>query len=150
MRPRGAAGTDKRHPEARLTLLRADELPLQVHSTAFRTRYGGEDCVQINLSGPEDEGLSDAIKRLPWRQYLSVVFLVLFTVLPSTLLLKLDIDNAPAVYLPDDQPANVVDRALHKRFPNDQVFVAAVRGRGLVLGWFFCARTTRSHGSWRV
>ncbi len=136
---KGAAGTDKRHPEARLTLLRADELPLQVHSTAFRTRYGGEDCVQINLSGPEDEGLSGAIKRLPWRQYLSVVFLVLFTVLPSTLLLKLDIDNAPAVYLPDDQPANVVDRALHKRFPNDQVFVLLFEGVALYSDGFLRA-----------
>lgn len=132
-------GTDKHPPETRLTLRRADDLPLRVHSTAFRTRYGGEDCVQLNLSCAEDQGVSGTIKRLPWRQYLSVVFLFLFTVLPSALLLKLNIDNAPTVYFPDDQPAVVLDRALRERFPNDQVFVLLFEGVALFSDGFLNA-----------
>jgi predicted RND superfamily exporter protein len=133
------AGTDKHHPQARLTLRRADELPLRAQCTSFRTRYGGEDCVQLNLSSPEDEGVSGTLKRLPWRHYLSVVFLLLFTVLPSGLLLKLNINNAPTVYFPDDQPAVKLDRELRKRFPNDQVFVLLFEGVALYSDGFLKA-----------
>ena len=133
------AGTDKRHPQARLLLRRADDLPLKVQSTAFRTRYAGEDCVQLNLSCPEDEGVSGTFRRLPWRHYLSVVFLLLFTVLPSTLLLKLNINNAPTVYFPDDQPAVKLDRELRKYFPNDQVFVLLFEGVALYSDGFLKA-----------
>jgi predicted RND superfamily exporter protein/transposase-like protein len=134
-----SAGTDKQHPHTRLTLRRADDLPLIAQSTAFSTRYGGENCVQLNLSCPEDEGVSGRLKRLPWRHYLSIVFLFLFTVLPSSLLLKLNIDNSLTVYFPDDEPAVVLDRELRERFPNDQVFVLLFEGVALFSDGFLSA-----------
>jgi predicted RND superfamily exporter protein len=134
-----AAGTDKEHPQARLTLRRADDLPLVAQCSAFSTRFGGEDCVQLNLSCPEDEGVSGALRRLPWRHYLSVLFLAVFTVLPSSLLTKLDIDNSPMVYFQDAEPAVVVNRALYDRFPNDQVFVLLFQGVALFSDGFLSA-----------
>ncbi|MDJ0739635.1 MAG: efflux RND transporter permease subunit [Gammaproteobacteria bacterium] len=125
------AGTDKHLPEVRLLLHRADELPLSTSLRSFRTRFGGEDCVQIDMSTPEDLDLAGRLKAAPWRQYLSVFFLTLFTILPSTLLLQLNIDNSPTVYFPDDQPAVVLDRELRERFPNDRVFVLMFEGVAL-------------------
>lgn len=134
-----SAGTDRHPPRSRLTLLRADDLPLRLEASAFSTRFEGEDCVQINLSRPPREGLSGTIGELPWRHYLSVLFLLLFTVLPSALLLRLNIDNAPTVYFPDDQPAVVLDRELRERFPNDQVFVLMFEGVALYSDGFLKA-----------
>ena len=125
------AGTDKHPPEAKLALRRADDLPLPANCTAFRTRFEGEDCVQLNLLTREDTSLAGRMKALPWRHYLSVLFLILFTILPSSLLLKLNINNAPTVYFPDDEPAVVLDRELRTRFPNDQVFVLLFEGVAL-------------------
>jgi len=133
------AGTDKQHPEAKLSFRRADDLPLVTDCSAFRTRYGGEDCVQLNLLTPQDNSFSGILKTLPWKQYLSVLFLILFTVLPSSLLLKLNIDNSPTVYFPTDEPAVVLDRELHERFPNDQVFVLLFEGVALFSDGFLSA-----------
>ena len=106
---------------------------------SFRPRFGGEDCVQIDLSSPEDLSLSGRLKTAPWRQYLSVFFLILFTILPSTLLLQLNIDNAPTVYFPDDEPAVVLDRELRERFPSDRVFVLMFEGVALFSDGFIDA-----------
>ncbi len=134
-----AAGTDQHHPESKLTLRRADELPLHAECTSFRTRYAGEDCIQLNLRSREDRSLPQIVGNLPWRLYLSLGFLMLFSVLPSLLLLNLNIDNAPEVYFPDDEPAVVLDRELRKRFPDDQVFVLLFEGVALFSDGFFAA-----------
>lgn len=134
-----SAGTDKQHPQARLTFRRADELPLSAECTSFRTRFGGEDCVQLNLKSREDRSIGHAVRNLPWRLYLSLAFLVLFSVLPSVLLLKLNIDNSPTVYFPDDEPAVVLDRELRSRFPSDQVFVLVFEGVALFSDGFLTA-----------
>lgn len=134
-----AAGTDKRHPEAKLTLRRSDELPLVAECTSFRTRYAGEDCVQLNVKSRADESIAEAVRNLPWRLYLSLTFLVLFSVLPSALLLKLNIDNSPSVYFPKDEPAVVIDSELRSRFPNDQVFVLVFQGVALFSDGFLSA-----------
>ncbi|MCB1788453.1 MAG: MMPL family transporter, partial [Gammaproteobacteria bacterium] len=133
------AGTDKTLPQARLVLRRADDLPLVAECTAFRTRYAGEDCVQLNLITARDSSLTGRLQALPWRHYLSLLFLILFTVLPSTLLLKLNINNAPEVYFPDDEPAVVIDRELRQRFPNDAVFVLLFEGVALYSDGFLNA-----------
>lgn len=122
------AGTERRRPEARLTFRRADDLPLGSECTSFHTRYGGEDCIQITLKSRSAENLGQWFANLPWRLYLSIAFLALFTVLPSLLLLKLNIDNAPSVYFPDDEPAVVIDRELQTRFPDDEVFFLVFSG----------------------
>lgn len=136
------AGTERDPAQARLVLRRADGLPLQVRCTSFRTRFGGEDCVQINLATPQDQGLGPRLRALPWRHYLSLLFLLLFTVLPSSLLLKLNIDNAPEVYFPEHEPAVVLDRELRTRFPNDQVFVLLFEGVALFSEGFIEAYDT--------
>ncbi len=134
-----AAGTDQHLPEARLSFRKTDDLPLLADCTSFRTRYAGEDCVQINLRSQQDSSLQERMRNLPWRHYLSLLFLVLFTVLPSTLLLRLNIDNSPTVYFPDDEPAVVLDRELRTRFPNDQVFVLLFEGVALFSDGFLTA-----------
>ena len=134
-----AAGTDQHQPRAKLALRRADQLPLTTELTSFRTRHGGEDCVQINLLTREDTSLTGRLKALPWKHYLSLFFLLMFTVLPSSLLLKLNIDNSPTVYFPDDEPAVVLDRELRERFPNDQVFVLLFEGVALFSDGFLNA-----------
>ncbi len=134
-----AAGTDQHQPQAKLSLRRADQLPLSATLTSFRTRHAGEDCVQINLQSRQDTSLAGRLKALPWRHYLSLFFLLLFTVLPSSLLLKLNINNSPTVYFPDDQPAVMLDRTLRERFPNDQVFVLLFEGVALFSDGFLNA-----------
>ena len=134
-----AAGTNKHLPEVKLLVHRADDLPLSANLRSFRTRFGGEDCVQIDMSNPDEFSLKDRLKMAPWRQYLSVFFLILFTILPSTLLLQLNIDNAPTVYFPDDEPAVILDRQLRERFPNDRVFVLMFEGVALFSDGFIHA-----------
>lgn len=134
-----SAGTDKNHPQTRLTLRRADDLPVVVDCTSFRTRHAGEDCVQLTLSSREEKTLQGQLRALPWRQYASVLFLFLFTVLPSSLLLRLNIDNSPYAYFPDDEPAVVLDRELRTHFPNDQVFVLMFEGVALFSDGFIQA-----------
>ena len=46
----------------------------------------------------------------------------------SLLLLRLQIDNSPAVYFPPDAPAVAFDRALREQFPEDQVLALVFRG----------------------
>ncbi|RMG35593.1 MAG: RND transporter [Gammaproteobacteria bacterium] len=70
---------------------------------------------------------------------MSILFLVLFIVLPSTQLLKLNIDNAPTVYFPDREPAVLADRELRKYFPNDQVYVLLFEGVALFSDGFLKA-----------
>ena len=136
------AGTDKRHPEARLTFRRSDGLPLTTECTAFRTRHGGEDCVQLTLKSAGGSSLGARVRALPWRQYASILFLFLFTVLPSTLLLRLNIDNSPHVYFPHDEPAVVLDEELRSRFKGDQVFVLMFEGVALFSDGFLQAFDT--------
>ncbi len=133
------AGTDRHQAEAKLTLRRANDLPLHADCTSFRTRYAGEDCIQLNLSSAEDHSLGHRVRKLPWRLYLSLAFLVLFSVLPSALLLNLNINNAPDVYFPANEPAVVLDRELRERFPNDQVFVLLFEGVALFSDGFSAA-----------
>ena len=133
------AGTDRRYPEARLTFRRSDELPLAIDCKAFRTRYGGEDCIQLSLTPAGSDSLSGAIRDLPWRNYLSLAFLALFAILPSLLLPRLNINNAPQVYFPDHEDAVIQDRELHSRFPNDQVVILVFDGVALFSDGFMQA-----------
>lgn len=134
-----AAGTDRHHPRAELILRRANDLPLGAVCNAHLTRFDGDDAIQVTLVDPREEGVIGFFRGLPWRRYLSILFLVLFTILPSTQLLKLNIDNAPTVYFPDQEPAVVADRELRKYFPNDQVYVLLFEGVALYSDGFLKA-----------
>jgi len=103
----------------------------EVTISACRTRFEGEECVQIELHRIAGRSFFQRAAELPWRLYLSVAFVVLFTLVPMALLTKLKINNTPEVYFPDDQPAVLIDKALRERFPNDQVFVLLFEGVAL-------------------
>jgi predicted RND superfamily exporter protein len=113
-----------------LTLLGRDDL-LAVTAKACRLRFDSEDCVQVSLLPQRQGGPIGWLKTLPWSLYFSIAFVVAFTVLPSLTLTKLQINNAPKVYFPDDEPAVVIDAALRDRFPSDQVIVVLFEGVAL-------------------
>jgi uncharacterized protein len=64
----------------------------------------------------------------PW---FSIVFLLVFTLLPSALLPNVTINNVPKVYLPEGSPAVVIDDKLRQIFPSDQGMVLLFEGDGL-------------------
>lgn len=69
--------------------------------------------------------------RLISRPRLALGILALLVVGPFPLLLSLQLDNAPTVYLPEDAPAVELDEALRERFPEDHVFVLLFEGESL-------------------
>lgn len=138
-RGKRTAGTAQHHPEARLTFVRADGLPLSINTSAFKTRYAGEEGVQLTLQTSSDQSAIERVRQWPWKLYSSIAFLILFTVLPSSMLLKLNIDNTPRVYFPDDEPAVVLDDQLRELFPGDHVIVLLFEGVALFSDGFLNA-----------
>lgn len=128
---RNSGSSTKDKPEAKVTLLRYDESHLVAFMTSHQTRFEGEETIQFSLLTKEDTKLKNSILRLPWKLYFSIVFLLLFTVLPNALLLKLDINNAPKVYLPSDAPSVLIDNRLRQKFPNDQAILLLFEGVAL-------------------
>ncbi len=114
-----------------LRLRRPDQTQADCQARAHQMRFDGEDCVLIQLTPSQSAAWPQRLRALPWRLYFSIAFVCLFTILPSALLTRLSINNAPDVYFPDDEPAVVIDRALRERFPNDQVFVLLFEGVAL-------------------
>jgi predicted RND superfamily exporter protein len=119
-------------PAAKLSMITHDGTPLDVIASSHSTLFSDEQCLEVWLR-PLHGTLSQTERpaRIPWRLYLSLVFLCLFTLLPPALLLELNIDNDPKVYFPDDEPAVVIDKALREHFPNDQVFILLFEGDAL-------------------
>jgi len=142
---KNVAGTDKQLPEARITLRRVDDLPLVADLTSFRTRCAGEDCIQVNLQTAADSTIRGWLTTLPWSHYLSILFLILFTVMPLSMLQRLNINNLPDVYFPNDQPAVVLDRELRTRFPNDQAVILMFEGVALFSDGFLLAYDDLAH-----
>lgn len=56
------------------------------------------------------------------------VILASLLAISSALLLKLNINNDPEIYLPQDAPSVVLDNDLRKKFPTDQVLIALFEG----------------------
>jgi predicted RND superfamily exporter protein len=63
--------------------------------------------------------------------WLSVGILLFLCIVPAAFLLHLKVNNAPKVYFPDDAPAVIVDEALRKTFPSDQIIVLLFEGQDL-------------------
>ncbi len=66
-----------------------------------------------------------------FRLYLSIFVLLVLNTIPSLFLPKLPFNNAPEVYLSKDQPAVILERALRKQFPDDQVAMILFGGSDL-------------------
>ena len=57
-----------------------------------------------------------------------LIVLALVLVLSLAELLRLNVNNAPEVYLPKTAPSVVLDRELRKKFPGDEVLIALFQG----------------------
>jgi len=129
----------KDHPVAKLTLLKSDGSHQVVRMCSYSTKFDGEDTVEFFLQTQEDYALINTVRRLPWGFYFSAVFLLVFTVLPIGLLLNLNINNAPKVYLPVDAPAVVLDEKIREHFPSDQAILLLFEGVALYSDGFVAA-----------
>jgi uncharacterized protein len=121
----------RNHPDTKVTLLKSDgsHMVAILHSCA--SRFEGEDTIEFTFLTREDYTLKSTLRRLPWKYYFSILFLLVFTVLPNGLLLNLNINNSPKVYLPADAPAVLIDDELRKTFPSDQVILLLFEGVAL-------------------
>ena len=66
---------------------------------------------------------------LRWR--MALVIIVLIHVVGGALLLRLDLNNAPSLYFPDQAPATVLERELRQEFPNDEFLIGLFQGDNL-------------------
>ena len=100
-------------PSAQFSLIRRDGSRLGVTATSHGYTLDDEPCVEMWLrTGQEHTLPRKTSPAKPWRYYLSLAFLALFSLLPPALLPGLDIDNDPRVYFPDDEPAVILDEKL--------------------------------------
>jgi len=121
----------RNHPDTKVTLLKSDGSHMVVILNSCASRFEGEDTIEFSFLTQDDFTLKNTLKRLPWKFYFSILFLVVFTILPVGLLLNLNINNAPKVYLPADAPAVLIDDELRKTFPSDQVILLLFEGVAL-------------------
>jgi predicted RND superfamily exporter protein len=138
-----AAGTvragAKEIPRAKLAMSAQGGEPFRAVMSSHSVVFDGEQCVQISIRTREDTTFWGFIRNLPWILYGSIALLLLLLTLPSLLLLRLDINNAPKVYFSPDEPAVMIDDAVRKKFPNDQVVVMLFEGVALFSDGFLRA-----------
>lgn len=79
------------------------------------------------------------LSKYPLNFYWAAGFLIIFTIVPVAFISKLEINNAPRVYLPPDAPAVLVDDKLRKEFPSDQGFVLLFEGENIFSDSFLLA-----------
>ena len=118
-------------PSTKLSLLGKDGVQLRVKAASRGILFEGEHCIAVCFRARQTPTFKAKLSQTPWRFYLSIAFLALFTLLPPALLLGLNINNDPKVYFPDDEPAVIIDEALREQFPNDQVFILLFEGVAL-------------------
>ncbi len=121
----------KRYPDTKVTLVKRDNTHLVVILSSCSSKFEGEDTIEFSFLTQDDYSLKNILVRLPWKLYFSTLFLLVFIVLPNAMLLNLNINNAPRVYLPADAPAVVVDDKLRKIFPSDQAILLLFEGVAL-------------------
>ena len=137
-------------PSAKLTLLGKDGGHLRVKAASRGILFEGEHCIAVCLRARQTPTFKAKLLQTPWRFYLSLAFLALFTLLPPVLLLDLNINNDPKVYFPDDEPAVIIDNALREQFPNDKVFILLFEGvalfsDGVLTAYHQLARQVEQH-----
>lgn len=121
----------KEYPKTKVTLLKKDGSHLVAQLNSCFTVIDGEEAIEFSLATAADYQLKNICLRLPWKFYFSVLFLFLFTILPNALLLNLNINNTPKIYLPSDAPSVVADNELRKYFPSDQAVLLLFEGVAL-------------------
>ncbi len=126
-------------PSDKLMMLKEDGSSFVAITSSHHTIFDDENCVQISLRTKEDALLKNKLINLPWKLYLSIVFLVVFTLLPPALLTQLNINNAPKVFMPKDAPAVIIDDVLRESFPSDQVIILLFEGVALFSDGFIQA-----------
>lgn len=104
-----------------------------------RIEFEDEECVRIQVDMPRHQSVVSRIKSLPWAMYASVAILLLFSSLPGLLLTQLNINNAPHVYFPPDEPGVIVNNALRESFPEDEVVLLVFDGVALYSDGFLVA-----------
>jgi len=126
-------------PSDKLSMLKEDGSRFVAITSSHHTVFDGEGCILISIRTEEDQSPKNILLNLPWKLYLSILFLIIFYLLPPALLLKLNINNAPKTYIPSDAPAVVVDDELRELFPNDQVLILLFEGVALFSDGFMQA-----------
>ncbi len=61
----------------------------------------------------------------------ALALIVLIHVVGAALLLRLELNNAPELYFPQDAPATVLERELRAEFPNDEILIGLFAGDDL-------------------
>jgi len=130
------------YPSAKVTLVKSDGSHMVALLNSCASRFEGEETIEFSFLTQDDYSLKNTLARLPWKYYFSVLFLLVFTVLPIGLLLNLNINNAPKVYLPADAPAILIDDELRKTFPSDQAILLLFEGVALYSDGFAAAFNT--------
>lgn len=69
----------------------------------------------------------------------AVVILVAMHVVAGALLFRLQFNNAPELYFPEDTPVAALARDLRTEFPNDETLIGLFRGEGLYAAPFLTA-----------
>ncbi|MCW8889805.1 MAG: MMPL family transporter [Sedimenticola sp.] len=128
---RGVGRGAKEYPQTKITLLCRDGAHLVAQLHSCHVLIDGEEAIEFSLTTAADLQLKNVFLRLPWKFYFSVLFLFLFTILPNGLLLNLNINNTPKVYLPSDAPSVIADDELRQYFPSDQAVLLLFEGVAL-------------------
>jgi predicted RND superfamily exporter protein len=118
-------------PTAELTFTGRNNTPHEVTATSHGYLLDDEACVEIWLRTEDQQMPVGALSSKPLRYYSSIILLVLFALVPLFFLPSLDIDNAPGVYFPKDEPAVILDNRLREQFPSDQVYILLFEGPAL-------------------
>ncbi|MFC1602335.1 MMPL family transporter [Pseudomonadota bacterium] len=126
-------------PSDKLSMLKKDRSSFVAIISSHHTVFDGENCIQVSLRTKEDTSLKNTILNLPWKLYLSIVFLVSLTLLPPALLTQLSVNNAPKVYMPEDAPSVIIDNVLRESFPSDQSLILLFEGVALFSDGFLQA-----------
>ncbi len=111
--------------------LHADGIRLHGHLNLRRIAHEGAPALELVLETDADRTFFGRLRALPWRFYASALVLLALLLSAPVLLLRLDINNSPYTYFPNDIPAVKIDRELRAHFPSDQVFVLLFEGVAL-------------------
>ncbi len=129
----------KKSPTEKLTFITIDGDQMGCFATCSPSVFEGEKSITLSLVTEKQNSIGWVFLNLPWKAYFSSVFLLLFIMLPVLLLLNLNINNAPKVFLPKDAPSVLLNDRLREFFPSDQVMVLLFEGVALYSDGFLSA-----------